>query len=247
MLGITNAIAFIRTGVDKLPKRIASSRIRLRADAAFYDGGLAHFLDENCVGYAIVGRATNRLISAMSRISFHRLAGDWQIGEFKYHPIGWIKPHRFIVARKRVALLEPPITLFTMEDYAYHILVSNLSLSPQVIWRLYNQRMSQELLIRELKNHYAMIKIPSRALIANQMYLEILLWAYDLIHLFKHLCLPNRCHQWSVSTIRRELWLLPAQLVHTQNKNRLRLPILFPHLDIFTHAYEVAKKTKALE
>lgn len=180
----------------------------------------------------------------MHKTAFKASVGDWQVGEFTYQPLRWENPTRFVAARKLSSLIEPPVTLFVMKEYAYHILAANLKLSARGIWRLYAQRMSQELLIREFKQHYAMTKIPSRILLANQAYFEMLLWAYDLISLFRLLCLPEHCRAWSLSTIRRELFALSAQFVHTQNKNRLRLPKSYPHLDIFTHAYQKTKRIR---
>lgn len=247
MLPVVDAVGFVHSGISKLPARIASCRTRIRADAGFYDRKIAEYLDDRKTEYIIGARATKRLLSSMGNISYRNFSKNWQVGEFQYQPIHWKRAQRFIVVRKLVSLLEPPITLFVLKDYAYHILVSNLDLLPERIWQSYNQRMAQELLIKELKNHYAMTKVPSRRLSANQLYLEILLWSYDLILLFKYLSLPARCHQWSASTIRRELWLLPAQLVRTDNKNQLRLPRLFRHRDLFIHAYEASQKIRAIE
>lgn len=247
LLGVVDAVPFMLSGLRKLPSRISMSRIRLRADAGFYDKDIVKTLDEKNVGFIIAAKATGRLQSVMHKARFKASIGDWQIGEFAYQPIHWHRAMRFVSARKLSNLLEPPVTLFTMEEYAYHILATNLKMSARTVWRLYDQRMSQELLIRELKNHYAMIKVPSRTLLANQVYLEMLLWAYDLINLFRILCLPNRCKRWSLSTIRRELFILPAQLVNTHNRKRLILPRSYPHLDIFAHAYQQAHKIKPLD
>jgi Transposase DDE domain group 1 len=246
MLGVVDIIPFLRSGLQKLPSHIAMSRVRLRTDAGFYDGQLVKFIVDKGIGFIVSAKATGRLQSVLHKSRFKDSVGDWQVGEFTYQPLNWEKPIRFVAARKLSALIEPPVTLFIMEEYAYHILATNLKLSARGVWRLYAQRMSQELLIKELKQHYALTRIPSRTLIANQVYLEILLWAYDLITLFRRLCLPEHCGAWSMSTIRRELFVLPAQFVHTQNKNRLRLPKSYPHLDIFTHAYQQAQKIQPL-
>lgn len=245
-LGVVDIVPFVLSGLQKLPSRVAMSRVRLRADAGFYDGNFVRNIDGKGIGFILAAKATGRLQSVMHKTAFKSSVGDWQIGEFMYQPIHWENPMRFVTTRKLSELLEPPITLFTMEKYAYHILVTNLNLSARTVWRSYDQRMSQELLIRELKQHYAMTKVPSRTLLANQVYLEMLLWAYDLINLFRLLCLPDRCRTWSLSTIRRELFVLPAQLVHTHNKNRLKLPKSFSHLDLFTCAYRAAEKIRPL-
>jgi hypothetical protein len=54
--------------------------------------------------------------------------------------------------------------------------VTNLELTPAWVWRFYGDRASEELLLREFKDSYAMSKIPSRSFSANAAYLEAVLW-----------------------------------------------------------------------
>ena len=204
-------------------------------------------IDDNKLQYALASRATQGIQNKLEEAQYRKVTVGWEVAELFYQPSHWKRAHRFLVFRKLKELLEPPVTLFVLKKYAYRILLSELKARPQHIWRFYNQRATHELLIRELKRHYAMVKIPSRRLIANQTYLEIALWTYDLIHIFKHLCLPQRCHLWSASTLRRELWSLPAELVRTHNRNKLRLPLRFPHQDIFSYAQAAAEKVPPLE
>ena len=101
--------------------------------------------------------------------------------------------------------------LFTFRRYTYHrVLVTNLELTAPAVWRFYCDRACQELLLREFKDSYAMAKIPTRSFSANAAYMEILLWAYDLVLAFQALCLPKQVQHWNISTLRRELWWLPA-------------------------------------
>jgi len=57
----------------------------------------------------------------------------------------------------------------------------------------------------------------------------LILWAYDLATAFKSLCLPEEFQSWNVSTLRRDLWALPAELVKRGGSNVLRLPARYPH------------------
>ena len=81
------------------------------------------------------------------------------------------------------------------------------------VWGFHCDRGFQELLLRELKGAYAMAKIPTRSFWANATYMEMLLWAYDLVLAFQFLCLPQEVQHWNISTLRRELWWLPAEWV----------------------------------
>lgn len=69
-----------------------------------------------------------------------------------------------------------------------------------------------------------MAQIPTRSFWANAAYMEIIPWAYDLVLAFQNLCLPKEAQRWNISTLRRELWWLPAEWVRHGNRNILGLP-----------------------
>lgn len=48
-------------------------------------------------------------------------------------------------------------------------------------WKFYNGRVQCERNIRSLKEDYYLGNIPTQKFTANALYLEILLWAYDLV------------------------------------------------------------------
>jgi hypothetical protein len=114
------------------------------------------------------------------------------------------------------------------------------------VWRFYCDRGFQELLIREFKDSYAMSKIPSRSFWANAAYLETILWAYDLVRAFQVLCLPAEVRDWNISTLRRELWWLPAEWVKRGNRNLLVLPAKYPRQDLFAEVQRAASRVQPL-
>jgi len=232
----TGAIAHLESALEKLPKTVTVTRTRFRADASFYDKKIIQFLDENRIGYVIVARNTSALMNRISGVRFHPLWKKASIGEFSYHPQGWEKAARFIAIRKIVPQDDTAqASLFAVDGYSYRVAVTNLQIEPLAAWRFYWKRASQELLIREIKNNYSMAKIPTRCLLANKVYFELLLWAYDLVSTFKHLCLPPTCQNWTLHTLQRELWILPAQLVKTENRYCLNFPNRFLNQELFQY------------
>ena len=91
-----------------------------------------------------------------------------------------------------------------------------------------------------------MSKIPTRRFSANAAYLEAILWAYDLVLAFQRLCLPPELHHWNVSTLRRELWWLPAEWVKRGNRNLLLLPVKYPRQDLFDQVQQATAKVRPL-
>lgn len=242
----TGALPHLASSLDLLPKTIAATRTRIRADAGFYDKDMVQKLDGQGYGYAVSARITAPLQARLPGLRFHSFREGWAAAEFAYQPSFWDKKHRFIAIRHRVQEEGASSALFQNDGHDFRVLVTNLDLEPEAVWRFYTDRANQELLIRELKNAYAMAKIPTRSFFANATYLEIALWAYDLVMAFKALCLPESFHPWTLATLRREFWSLPAQWVRTGNRHRLRLPPGFEYQAAFQHAQSRFLKLKPL-
>jgi hypothetical protein len=243
------AWAFLERILEKLPSTIASTRTRLRLDGAFYDRRLIQSLDQERLGYVVVAKMTKPLRQRMVAARYREFAHGWEAAEFLYTPFRWNEEHRFVAVR-RPAALEPEEVqkhLFTFKRYTYHrALVTGLELSPPAVWRFYCDRGFQELLLREFKDSYAMAKIPTRSYFANATYMEMILWAYDLVLAFQFLCLPQEVQHWNISTLRRELWWLPAEWVKRGSRNVLGLPAKYPRQDLFLKIQKATSRVRPL-
>jgi hypothetical protein len=245
----TGAWSFLEHILQKLPSSIASTRTRVRLDGAFYDKSIVHCLDEKRLGYVIVAKMYPPLKKRMVEARYHQFARGWEAAEFTYTPFFWKGEHRYVAVRRPAALETEEIQarLFTLGQYTYHrALVTNLDLTPEAVWRLYCDRGFQELLLREFKGSYAMAKIPTRSFWANTTYMEMILWAYDLVLAFQFLCLPQQVQHWNISTLRRELWWLPAEWVRRDNRNLLMLPTRYPRQDLFLKIQRAADQLKPI-
>lgn len=240
---------FLDCILRKLPSSVAASRTRLRLDGAFYDRKIVELLENQGFGYAVVARMYSPLKKRMVSARYHEFARGWEAAEFTYTPWHWKREHRFVAVRRPVS--EEPeeiqLRLFTFKRYTYHrALATNLDLTPPAVWRFYCDRGLQELLLRELKDSYAMSKIPTRSFWGNAAYLEAILWAYDLVLAFQMLCLPPEVQHWNISTLRRELWWLPAEWVRRGHRNFLMLPMKYPRQDLFAKIQKAATKVRPL-
>lgn len=245
----TGAWPFLEARLAQLPSTMAASRTRVRLDGAFYDREITHPLDERRVGYVIVAHMTQPLRQRMLSARYHGFAEGWEAAAFPYTPFHWKEAHRFVAVRRPVAY-EPEEAqrhLFTFRRHTYHrVLVTNLDLTPEAVWRFYCDRAAQELLLREFKSSYHMAQIPTRSFWANAAYMEMILWAYDLVLAFQQLCLPPEVRHWNIATLRRELWWLPAEWVRRSNRNILRLPKRYPNHDLLLRVQRAASKVKGL-
>ena len=78
--------------------------------------------------------------------------------------------------------------------------------------------------IRELREDFALRKIPTRAFAANALYLEIVRLACNLVTAFQRTCLQKSWQALTLSKLRHRLFWLPGELTRPQNRPPLRLP-----------------------
>jgi len=224
----TGAVPFLAVCLAKVPPTVARRRIRFRMDAGFYGNRVIRFLDESGCGYVIVVPEYPHLKARARSCRFHRLGNGWEAGVFRervHHK--WTRPHRFVVVRRPIP--EDPqdtqqLTFFKDRRYIYHLFVTNLTLSPWRVYLFYRPRAAIEKHIRELLYDYPLGKIPTDSWTANVAFFQLLLFAADLVHWFKRLCLPAAYRTATLDTIRTDFLVLPARLVREHKKKIVRLP-----------------------
>src|SRR2546428_6565473 len=156
-------------------------------------------------------------------LRYERLNPRWEIAEWEYRAQGWLQARRCIVARRRIEETEPEPTLFTLQRYAYRAWLTNLPLTPAGVWHFYDGRAGMEPRIRELREDFALRKIPTRAFAANALYLEVVRLAYNLVTAFQQTCVPEVWRCLTLSKLRHKLFWLPGELTRPQNRPTLRL------------------------
>ena len=197
--------------------------LRVRADAGFGYGPVLEMLEARPAQYAVVARMTPSLKRTLGGLYYERLNPRWEIAEFEHRASDWSQVRRCIVARKLIEETDPEPTLFTLERYAYRAWHTNLPLTPAGVWHFYDGRAGMEPRIRELREDFALRKIPTRAFAANALYLEIVRLAYNLVTAFQRTCLPEEWQSLTLSKLRHKLFWLPGELTHPQNRPTLRL------------------------
>ena len=196
---------------------------RARADAGFGYGPVLDMLEARLAQYSVVARMTRSLKRALKGLRYEPMNPRWEIAEFEHHPHGWPHGRRCIVARKRIEETDPEPTLFTLERYAYRAWHTNLPMTLAGVWHFYDGRAGMERRIREIREDYALTKIPTRAFAANALYLEVIRFAYNLVTAFQRTCLPAEWQSFTLSKLRHKLFWVPGELTRPQNRPTLRL------------------------
>ncbi len=243
----TGAIDFLQLCLAKVPGTVARKRVRFRMDSGFFGKPVVEFLDQSGCGYAIVAKEYPTLKVRARRTRFTALDNGWQYGEFHYRPGKWKRRHRFIVIRRPIPedMEEAKrLTLFKDRHYVYHIFVTNLDLSAWRVYLFYNGRATIEKNNREFLYDYPLGQIPTRNWTANVAFFELLLFAANLIHWFRRLCLPPAYHTATLDRIRTDFLLLPAKLVRASKKNIVRLPHDYHHQREFLEAERAIERLR---
>lgn len=221
----------IEQALTKLPRLM---RLRMRADAAFYDGDFIQWLEDRRIQYIIPARVTKPVKYRLSGLRYRRVRREVWTAEFRYQAAEWDQSRRFVVIRRPVP--EEPsaqLHLFQMKGYTYQVLVTNMPWAPWRIWQFYNDRSHAELIIRELKAAYSLDKIPMHDFAGNEAFFQLVLLAYNLLSWFKRLCAPPSLQRATLQRLRRQLFLAPAQLVRPQGRPVLRLARAYPFPELF--------------
>jgi hypothetical protein len=237
----TGVVHFLRRALAKVPPSIARSRIRVRADAGYFSGKLVSFLENQGLGYVIVAREYRGIKQRAQAARFQKLHFGWEVAEFRYTPMHWKRPHRFVVVRRPIPtdpLEAKQLTLFTHRRYAYTVLVTNLPLAAWRVWRFYCPRATIEKNICELLYDLPLGKIPTDDWLANVAFLQLVLLAFDLAHWFKRLCLPPEYLHATLETLRTDLLVVPARLTRRAGRNVLHLPRDYHHRELFVRAFQ---------
>jgi hypothetical protein len=237
------SLALLERAFKKLPPSVR--QIRVRADSAFYNHDIVDFLRKHKALFAISVILKKNIKARLSGLRYHRAAGSIFVAEFTYQPYRWEQPERFVVIR-RPAPEEPTwqLSLFQMKGYNYQVLVTNLPFTGYHVWHFYNSRATAELIIRELKEAYALGKIPTGHWEANVAYFHLVCFAYNLLNWWKRFCLPAPFNRRTLQTIRRELLAIPGELVRPQGIPTIRLPVSYPYRDVFIKTLQRTKTLK---
>lgn len=241
----TGVIDMLGRTLATLPK--TSRTVRLRADAGFYDGDFIKRLSHEKIGFTVVAHMTSALKRKLPKLKFTPSRDALATAAFRYQPQGWDASYRFVVLREKLTLERTEqLKLFTFDAYAYHAIVTNLSLTPYGVFMFYQDRTGIERIIRTMKEDYPFATAPTNGFAANALYTEISLLAYNIVIWFKRLCLPDEWQSFTVGTLRHRLLLVPGVFAKTGNRPKLRLPKSAPYQEVFSSAQKQIEKLKPL-
>jgi len=197
--------------------------LRFRADAGFGYDPVLKTVEAQRADYAVVARMTAGLKRLLPGLRYEPANALWECAEGEFRAHGWPQARRIVAARRLIEEDDPQPTLFAMGRYLYRVWVTNLGLTPAGVWHFYDGRAAMEPRIHELREDFALQKIPTASFEANALYLEVIRLAYNLVTAFQRTCLPESWQGHTLQKLRFKLFLLPGELTRPQNRPTLRL------------------------
>lgn len=103
-------------------------------------------------------------------------------------------------------------TLLVAPRYSYDAIVTNLDWHRKRVLRSYNARATVESVLKESALGFNMDSLPSGSFNGNRVFCQLLVLAYNLVNLFRRLCLPDADRRGHLPGLRRRLLAVPARL-----------------------------------
>lgn len=146
---------------------------------------------------------------------------------------------RYVVTRKRLkntdgkqqALIDEP-------RYSYNAIVTNLDWKARRVLRLYNQRATVESILKESSIGFNMDSLPSMSFAGNRLFCQLLVLAYNLVNLFRRLCLPDEAKRQHAPGLRRRLLVVPGLVERADEGAMMRCSPHGPHVGWLAHLLE---------
>jgi hypothetical protein len=195
--------------------------------------------------YAIRAQPSRRLTAAMHALpesAWRRYDEELEVAELRF---AFVQPRdaegrtrrkagrqrRYVVTRRRLAETGDAHPVLVPEPrYEYHAIVTSLQWKARRIVRLYNGRTTVESILKESALGFHMDSLPSQSWCGNAAFSQLLILAYNLVNLFRRLCLPDEAPRQHVPGLRRRLLAVPGRIEVREGGCRIHCAPLGPHV-----------------
>jgi hypothetical protein len=224
-----------------LLKHLPQVQVLLRSDSAGYNHRLMRYCDQEGMGFVIAGRESEAIFQIIQGIRhWERLRGgrgNEEVGE-GLHFVGPEKEgavYRLIVVRKR----NEQRALFPEFEYTYRLYLTNTDWSRHKVVRFYRKRGNAENVIRELKEGYAADHILSEEFLANAVFFQLQLLAYNLVELFKYAHLDRSWWRLRIKQLRYRLLNIAGVVARHARRTVLRLSVHYRYVETFRRIFQL--------
>ena len=232
-------------GLDGFVRKITAQAnrpakdITFRLDKGLTSGAILDTLEELGAGYVAKAKLTSSIMGQISRIKKWRSIGNGSFAaNFRLKLTGWSRARRFTVIERNLPPAKPSkqMLLFDICEGRYEVVVTNLRLNAENIWRLYNKGAIVEQVIDEIKNDFVATGIRTNDFWANDALFQTGLIAYNLFNCIRRLTLPKWLRTARIKRISLLLFRLPANVVSRSRQLWIKIKRDHPMRLIFYQA-----------
>jgi len=199
----------------------------VRADSGFFVGEFMKRLESKNIHYIIAVRMNPVIRCKLTGLTnWASIDSGIAVSEMTYQADKWDKERRLIVVRQDEK--ERPEAkgrlLFNLPGYRYQTYVTDMSLAPADVWRLYRGRADSENRIEELKNDFGLSGFCLDSFYGTEAAFRTVLVAYNLMSLFRQVLLraPKAV---KLSTMRFYCFAIGSWVGRDARKKVLRLSL----------------------
>ena len=210
-----------------------------RLDKGLTAGSVLNTIEGFKAGYVAKVKLTANVVGMISKIKNWRAFGKGHFAANIYCQLdGWKRPRRMAVIERNLPAEEQSaqLPLFEMMEGRYEVVVTNLHLNAENIWRLYNRGTVVEQVIDELKNDFAATGIRTNSFWANDALFLTGLIAYNLLNCIRRLTLPKGLKTARIKRIGLLLLHLPANVIRRSRQLWIKIKRDHPMRLIFYRA-----------
>ena len=215
-----------------------------RLDKGLTAGAVLGTIEAFKAGYVAKVKLTANVVGQISKIKNWRAFGKGHFAANIYCQLeGWKRPRRMAVIERNLPAKEQPaqLPLFEMMEGRYEVVVTNLHLNAENIWRLYNRGTVVEQVIEELKNDFAATGIRTNNFWANDALFLTGLIAYNLLNCIRRLTLPKALRTARIKRLGLLLLHLPANVIQRSRQLWIKIKRDHPMRLIFYRAMAALK------
>lgn len=211
--------------IEGLRTRFPKARIRVRLDGGFAGPDIFEFLEQQGVEYLVamaqnkvLERRSRRLMGTSRRLSRESGQSEALFGETLYVAGSWRKQKRRVIYKAEVVRFEDRES----RDNCRFV-VTNLSLTPQNVYKLYRQRGDVENRIKELKDGLYLDRTSCHRFVANQLRVLMTAAAYTLLQELRLKLQRTSLASAQVETLRLKLFKIAGRVQTSCRRIRIHL------------------------
>ena len=237
------AASFVAETISRVRHAGATGRLTLRADSGFYTGAVISACRRRHVRFSITARKNTAIQRAIDAIAEHDwvpipywLDGGADVAETVYTAFAGTKHEttaRLVVRRVRPT---PGSQLAMDVVFSYHAILTDRTGPLLEVEADHRRHAIVEHTICDLKHHAGLAHLPSGRFAANAAWLALVGIAYNLARWTATAAGLGRV---TTKTLRLTVIAMPARLITSGRRIRLRLPTGWPWADHITTALTI--------